>query len=57
MIARAVAAGMPFAWFTADETYGQAKWLQAWLEDQDIWYDGHPVQRHGHHARGRAPGR
>ena len=20
--------GVPFAWFTADETYGQAKWLQ-----------------------------
>jgi len=32
MIARAVAAGVPFAWFTADEAYGQAKWLQAWLE-------------------------
>jgi SRSO17 transposase len=38
MIARAVAAGLPFAWFTADEAYGQAKWLQDWLEDQDIWY-------------------
>jgi SRSO17 transposase len=38
MIARAARAGVPFAWFTADETYGQAKWLQAWLEDQDIWY-------------------
>jgi SRSO17 transposase len=38
MIARAVAAGVPFAWFTADETYGQAKWLQAWLEDRDIFY-------------------
>ena len=38
MIARAAAAGVPFAWFTADETYGQAKWLQAWLEDQDIFY-------------------
>jgi SRSO17 transposase len=38
MIARAVAAGVPFAWFTAGEAYGQAKWLQAWLEDQDIWY-------------------
>ena len=34
MIARAVAAGVPFAWFTADEAYGQAKWLQAWLEGQ-----------------------
>jgi SRSO17 transposase len=38
MIARAVAAGVPFAWFTADEAYGQAKWLRAWLEDQDICY-------------------
>jgi SRSO17 transposase len=38
MIARALAAGVPFAWFTADETYGQAKWLQAWLEDQDVSY-------------------
>jgi SRSO17 transposase len=38
MIARAVAAGVPFAWFTADETYGQAKWLQAWLEEKDIFY-------------------
>ena len=38
MIARAVATGVPFAWFTADEVYGQAKWLQAWLEGQDIWY-------------------
>ena len=38
MIDRAAAAGVPFAWFTADETYGQAKWLQAWLEEKDIWY-------------------
>jgi SRSO17 transposase len=38
MIARAVAAGVPFGWFTADETYGQAKWLQAWLEEHHIWY-------------------
>ena len=38
MIARAITAGVPFAWFTADEAYGQAKWLQSWLEDQDIWY-------------------
>jgi SRSO17 transposase len=38
MIARAAAAGVPFAWFTADETYGQAKWLQAWLEERDLWY-------------------
>jgi SRSO17 transposase len=38
MIDRALHAGVPFAWFTADETYGQAKWLQAWLEKRDVWY-------------------
>ena len=38
MIGRAVAAGVPFAWFTADEAYGRAKYLQAWLEDQDVSY-------------------
>lgn len=38
MIARAIAARVPFAWFTAGETYGQAKYLQAWLEDQDVSY-------------------
>jgi len=36
MIGRAITAGVPFAWFTADETYGQAKFLQAWLEDQGV---------------------
>ena len=38
MIGQAIAAGVPFAWFTADETYGQAKFLQAWLERQDVSY-------------------
>jgi SRSO17 transposase len=38
MISRAIAAGVPFAWFTADEAYGQAKYLQAWLEGQDVSY-------------------
>ncbi len=38
MISRAIAAGVPFAWFTADETYGQAKYLQAWLESRDVSY-------------------
>jgi SRSO17 transposase len=38
MISRAIAAGVPFAWFTADEAYGQAKFPQAWLEDQDVCY-------------------
>ena len=38
MISRAVEAGVPFAWFTADEAYGQAKWLQAWLEERGVSY-------------------
>ena len=38
MIGRAIKAGVPFSWFTADEAYGQAKYLQAWLEDQDVFY-------------------
>ena len=38
MIARAITAGVPFACSTSHETYGQAKWLRAWLEDQDICY-------------------
>ena len=38
MIARAIEAGVPFAWFTADEVYGQAKYLHAWLEDRDVHY-------------------
>ena len=36
MISRAIEAGVPFAWVTADETYGQAKYLQAWLEGRDV---------------------
>jgi SRSO17 transposase len=38
MISRALEAGVPFSWFTADEAYGQAKWLQAWLEGHDVSY-------------------
>jgi SRSO17 transposase len=38
MIERAVAAGVPFSWFTADELYGQNPGLRGWLEDQDIPY-------------------
>ena len=38
MISRAIEAGVPFAWVTADETYGQAKYLQAWLEGRDVSY-------------------
>jgi SRSO17 transposase len=35
MLARAFAASVPFAWVTADEAYGQVKYLRAWLEEHD----------------------
>jgi SRSO17 transposase len=38
MLARAITAGVPFAWFTADEAYGQNPGLRAWLEEQDVAY-------------------
>ena len=38
MLERAVDAGVPFAWFTADEVYGQAPCLREWLEDRDVFY-------------------
>jgi SRSO17 transposase len=38
MLERAIAAGVPFAWFTADELYGQNPGLRTWLEGQDIAY-------------------
>jgi SRSO17 transposase len=38
MIGRAMAAGLPFAWFTADETYGDNGPLRAWLEEAHIAY-------------------
>ncbi len=38
MISRVIEAGVPFAWFTADEVCGQAKYLQAWLEEKDVPY-------------------
>ncbi|MDQ2589109.1 IS701 family transposase [Saccharothrix yanglingensis] len=36
MIERALAAGVPFGWVTADEAYGQAKYPRFWLEQHDI---------------------
>jgi SRSO17 transposase len=36
MLQRALQAGVPFAWFTADEAFGQAKYLRVWLEEHDI---------------------
>jgi hypothetical protein len=38
VLARAFEAEVPFAWITADEAYGQVKYLRAWLEDQDAAY-------------------
>lgn len=38
MVERAVRAGVPFTYFLADEVYGQARALRAWLEEQRIRY-------------------
>jgi len=38
MLARALDAGVPFAWVTADEVYGQAGYLRDWLEERDAAY-------------------
>jgi SRSO17 transposase len=38
MLERAIAAGVAFAWFTADEAYGQNPGLRTWLEEQDVSY-------------------
>jgi len=38
MLERAVTAGVPFAWFTADEAYGQNPGLRDWLEENRIRY-------------------
>ncbi|WP_443029647.1 IS701 family transposase [Spirillospora sp. NBC_01491] len=36
MLARAIDSGIPFAWVTADEAYGQVGRLRMWLEERDI---------------------
>jgi SRSO17 transposase len=38
MIERAVQAGIPFSWVTADEAYGGSPKLRTWLEEQGIPY-------------------
>jgi SRSO17 transposase len=38
MIGRAIDAQVPFAWVTADEAYGQVKYLRVWLEERDAAY-------------------
>jgi SRSO17 transposase len=36
MLARLLDAGVPFGWVSADEAYGNAKYLRTWLEEQHI---------------------
>lgn len=36
MLQRAIDAGVPFAWVTADEAYGQVKHLRSWLEERRV---------------------
>ncbi|MGW4330884.1 IS701 family transposase [Nocardia sp. NPDC004573] len=36
MLARTLAAKVPFGWFTADEAYGAVKYLRFWLEQHHI---------------------
>jgi SRSO17 transposase len=38
MLTRALEAGTPFRWVTADEAYGQAKSLRVWLEQRDVFH-------------------
>ena len=38
MIARAVVAGVPFAWITGDTVYGNDRKLRGWLEEQGRCY-------------------
>ena len=38
MIGRMIALGLPFAWFTADEAYGDNGKLREWLEEQQVSY-------------------
>jgi SRSO17 transposase len=38
MLQRAIEASVPFSWVTADEAYGQVKYLRVWLEQHDCSY-------------------
>lgn len=38
MIARAIAAQVPFAWVTGDEIYGDDRRLRVWLEQQEVHF-------------------
>lgn len=56
MLARAFAAGVPAAWVTGDEVYGNAGGLRRWLEQQQRPYvlavaRSHPVWQDGEQVR------
>jgi SRSO17 transposase len=38
MVERVINAGLPFAWFTADEAYGDNGRLRDWLQEAGISY-------------------
>jgi SRSO17 transposase len=38
MLDRASESGLPFSWVTADEAYGQVKYLRVWIEQHDVCY-------------------
>ncbi|MEW2386711.1 IS701 family transposase [Micromonospora sp. NPDC047707] len=38
LLTRALDAGVPVGWVTADEAYGQVKSLRVWLEQRDVGY-------------------
>lgn len=38
MLQRAMDAGLPFEWITADSIYGDARWLRLWLEERECSY-------------------
>ena len=38
MLQRAIDADVPFTWFTADEAFGQVKYLRVWLEERDVFH-------------------
>lgn len=38
MLERALEAGVPFAWSTADEEYGQNRGLRTWMQAEDVHY-------------------
>jgi SRSO17 transposase len=38
MLQRAIDAGVPFTWYTADEAFGQVKYLRVWLEERDVFH-------------------